>query len=284
MGQKTNSNILRLQISNTNWKSKYYAKTIEESSLYIYDDLQIKCYLDRIFHLYGLITQTCKLSYSKNVLHIFLSFFTSFKFFLKYNKAFRKIKKFSSLGYNFSENILESLVWYTNKKVNIVLIFQSLNKGHSLYLTNKQLKLLLKSCFTLRQFLKVPTFKETINVFLISVKKKNSAKLLSEFLAVHIATMKKPNYFLLFLKRLLFTLLNTQLFSTRGIKILIKGRVNRARRAKTRTIIWGQVPLQKFQSNINYNCTTSFTPNGTFGVKVWVHEALKILLKHVFCN
>ena len=71
MGQKTNSNILRLQISNTNWKSKYYAKTKEESSLYIYDDLQIKRYLDRVFHIHGLIIQTCKLFYSKN-LYIFI--------------------------------------------------------------------------------------------------------------------------------------------------------------------------------------------------------------------
>lgn len=274
MGQKTNTNILRLQISNTNWKSKYYAKTKEESSLYIYDDLQVKRYLNRVFNIYGLIIQTCKFSYSNNVLKIFISFFISLRVL---KKRFKKLKKISVLQHSFSENILESLVMYTNKTAAIVLIFQNLNKGHSLKLTTKKLQLFKKSCLKLRKFSKITAFKETINILLISLKKKNSAKLLAEFLAVHLLSMKKQNLFLLFLKQLTFTLINSRFFSTKGIKIIIKGRFNRASRARTRTITLGQVSLQNFHSKISYNCTTSFTSNGTFGIKVWIHENFKII-------
>ena len=39
MGQKTNSNILRLGINNNDWKSRYYNKTPEESSFLIFQEV-----------------------------------------------------------------------------------------------------------------------------------------------------------------------------------------------------------------------------------------------------
>ena len=57
-----------------------------------------------------------------------------------------------------------------------------------------------------------------------------------------------------------------------GIKIVIKGRFNRAPRAKTNIICFGKFSLQSFNSKIDYYQSTAYTVNGTFGVKVWLCE------------
>ena len=57
-----------------------------------------------------------------------------------------------------------------------------------------------------------------------------------------------------------------------GVKIVIKGRFNGAPRARSKIIQVGNIPLQSFKAKIDYSQTTSYTPNGTFGVKVWICE------------
>jgi ribosomal protein S3 len=66
----------------------------------------------------------------------------------------------------------------------------------------------------------------------------------------------------------------TKTFSiAKGIKIKIKGRFNGAPRAKHKIInIGNNMPVLTLNSNIDYAETTSYTSNGTFGVKVWVCE------------
>ena len=59
----------------------------------------------------------------------------------------------------------------------------------------------------------------------------------------------------------------------KGIKIKVKGRFNGAPRAKDKLInIKNGVPTLTINSKIDYAETTSFSPNGTFGVKVWIDE------------
>jgi small subunit ribosomal protein S3 len=60
-----------------------------------------------------------------------------------------------------------------------------------------------------------------------------------------------------------------------GIKILIKGRLNGVPRAKKKLILVGNVTTQKIEKNLDYSETTSYTTNGTFGVKVWISEKIK---------
>jgi len=58
-----------------------------------------------------------------------------------------------------------------------------------------------------------------------------------------------------------------------GIKIKVKGRFNRAPRARHKFIIIGKgVPALTLNSKIDYAESTSFSTNGTFGVKVWICE------------
>jgi len=75
MGQKTNTNLLRLNIEKINWKAKYYAKTHEESTFYVFNYLGIKKYIYRVFTIFGVSIKTLKLSYSQSFLKIFISFF-----------------------------------------------------------------------------------------------------------------------------------------------------------------------------------------------------------------
>lgn len=58
----------------------------------------------------------------------------------------------------------------------------------------------------------------------------------------------------------------------KGIKILIKGRLNGKPRSNYRIIQIGKISLQTIESVISHNQSTSFTPYGTFGIKVWICE------------
>jgi ribosomal protein S3 len=53
----------------------------------------------------------------------------------------------------------------------------------------------------------------------------------------------------------------------------VKGRLNGRPRARSRVIkIAKNISVLTMDFNINYSEATAFTPNGTFGIKVWIHE------------
>jgi len=169
---------------------------------------------------------------------------------------------------NFSEQLLESLSIFTNKKFNIFVTFQNLNKGFSLTLNNIQATFKKKKLLKLRRESRNKFFKETVHILLITVLKKNSAQLLAEFIASQLRTIKRSNFFLIFIKRFLITLISEKEFSKiSGVKIIIKGRFNGAPRARKRIYIAGKIPVLTFDSTISHHQATSYTPNGTFGVK-----------------
>ena len=78
MGQKINSNIFRLGVKNE-WKSKYFEKTKEEFSLYAYQSLEIKKFLQKFLTLNGLIFHDFKLQYSGNTIYVSVSYYTTSK-------------------------------------------------------------------------------------------------------------------------------------------------------------------------------------------------------------
>lgn len=368
MAQKINSNIFRLGIKKNEWKYKYFENTKEEFSLYAYQSLEIKKFLQRFLTINGLMFHDFKLQYTDNTLHIFISYYTTSKaallvnkintdqklkvkkrnFYLKPKKKRKKttqiislkkrlfkLRRFFSIYYksnkktkkcfrkkyirkfkdektqyivkkqlkkriillknyknnlkmknyknvhhlklnSFSEQLLESLSIYTNKKFNIFITFQNLNKGLSLNLNNSQAKFLKKKLLELRHESRNKFFKKTINILVITVIIENSAQLLAEFIASQLSIMKKHNFFLIFIKRFLITLLSEKNFSNiSGVKFTIKGRFNGAPRAHQRNYVIGNVPIQTIDANINYYQATSYTSNGTFGIKVWICKKKK---------
>jgi len=319
MGQKTNSNIFRLGLKNNNWKSKYFEKSSEEFSLYSFQDFEIQKYLKQFLKLNGLILHNYKLQYSETTIHIFISYYITFKsltlinkinsnqniisikktnkkknfFFttnqkrkpkkrLKLLKQYKKILNYNRSKnlkiyktINFAEKLLEGLTIFTNKKINIFITFQNINKGLSMKLNLNQFKSLKQMLLQFRRDFRLNFFKETLNILLICINKKNSARLLSEYISYQLNKLtktKQHRFFLIFIKRMLVTLSKTNFYKINGIKIIIKGRFNGVPRARKHILLIGKVPLQSFDSKIDYYQSTAYTSNGTFGVKTWICE------------
>ena len=158
-----------------------------------------------------------------------------------------KIKK--TLDKNsFSRLLIKSLSFFVKKNTNIVLLFQALNKGFSLKLNKFQLKHFKKILLGLRKNAKHKFFKETINILLISIVKSKSAGLLSEYIGIQLEKLtktKRHRFFLIFLKKTIAALINTNLSKVRGIKIIVTGRLNAAPRTKKQILSVGKIPLQE---------------------------------------
>ena len=275
MGQKVNSNILRLSLKKNEWKSKYIEKLTEESSIFVYNDLEIRKYLDRFFQLHGLILHDCKINYSNNRLEISLSYFVTTKA-LKLISPAKVMRKSATIqpknGLNFTEMWLESISEFTKRKVNGSGVFYELNRGFSINIRKNQASSLKKIKTQLRQFKRAQFFRETLNILFVVIRKGESSKLLAQFIALQLSTTKRHNFFLIFLKQSLILLLQSNFSAVSGVKIVIKGRFNGAPRARSQTLLIGSVPQQFFDAKIRYSEATAYTPNGTFGIKCWISE------------
>ena len=172
--------------------------------------------------------------------------------------------------------MLESLYIYTKKKINISIKLQNLNKKKQLsYIQIENYKIVFKQ---LKKFVRNSFFREAINILFIHISKRKSAKLLASFISYQFQLnqirsdqnniSRKDNYFLGFLKHSIKLLMTTENSKILGAKITIKGRFNKAPRAKKVIMQFGKFSLQSINSKINYYKSTAYTINGTFGVKV----------------
>jgi hypothetical protein len=199
----------------------------------------------------------------------------------KINLLSYRLGKNQTISLNeFQEILLENLAKYTKNKVSICVTLQNLNTDKEWSPNQiKNFKIVFKQ---LRKFVKNSFFKEAINILFVHVLKRKSAKLLAEFISDQfrlnqlrtdqIAISRKDNYFLGFLKQSIKLLIQSEMSGLTGIKIVIKGRFNRAPRARTVIIQFGKFSLQSFNSKIDYFKSTAYTINGTFGVKIWTCE------------
>jgi len=58
----------------------------------------------------------------------------------------------------------------------------------------------------------------------------------------------------------------------KGVKIMVKGRLNGAEIARKEWLKKGNLSLQTLRSNIDYAQATAYTTYGTIGVKVWISK------------
>jgi len=170
----------------------------------------------------------------------------------------------------FIDKLVASLTLFLGKKYNIKVILKNINKGLSFRLRNKESFLIRKFILKLRFYTQFDFFTESLNILLHIIKKKKSAKLLSEFLSLRFSILKKHNFFLTFIRRTLIILVNSKYSDIKGIKVKITGRFNGAPRAKKRMFKIKKMPVQTFRSIIDYYPSVSYTSNGTFGVKIWI--------------
>lgn len=306
MGQKVNANVFRLGYKNNEWNSKYIENNSEELSLYLYQDFEIKNYINRFFKQHKLLINSYKIQRSEETINIYISYYITLKslnlihninsiqniiiknYFLKNNQKkniskkrlwiiyLLKKKLYEKNSYYrtniFAEKLLESLTIFTNRTLNINIILQNINKGLSLRFKDFQLKSFGKTIIKLRKYSKTLFFRESINILSVAIRKKNSSKLLVEFLAFQFSVIKRHNFFLNFFKRALILMVNSKFSCINGIKILIKGRLNGKPRASSKILQVGKVSLQTLNAKINLSQSVAFSQYGTFGIKVWICE------------
>lgn len=304
-------------MNNQYWKSKYFAKNINESHVYIFRSLEIKQYLQQILKSQGFVLHTYKLNFSNSIINVFISIYRTKQTYniIKKNKPqdtlllknkiksycerkckfiplptklkYRKILKLyknslftlnsSKLNRNFLKKILESLNLFTNNKFNITLTVKEINNINTEPNANQ---VLLK----LKKFQKTPFFPEGNNFLIPFMTQDNSAKLLTNFIAIQLKTIKRHNFFFNFLKESLVLALNQKISKIQGVKLVIKGRLNNAARAKHKIFKIGKIPQTTINSNIDYAKSTAFTLNGTLGIKVWVCKKPKKNIIKCFYN
>lgn len=200
--------------------------------------------------------------------------------FLKNYKKFLFIKNYENAKTidtnKFLSNFFESIHLFINKKINIFLTLQQLNKNLKQNIDIDKAKLLKKKLINFKKYDQNKFFKDGVNVIFICTTQKNCANLLAQFIAIQLPKLKRHKFFLKFIKATLLLFSKNNLSNIQGIKIKIKGRFNGAPRAKHNIITIGNgVPNLTINSKIDYSEEIAYTSNGTFGVKVWIHEKFK---------
>lgn len=303
MGQKANSNLLRLGIYNNEWKSRYIEQNAEELSLLVFQDIKIKEFIIRFFEINGIIISEININRSSNTIIIFISYFISLDSIQKIQNNLNDINKYDyfSANYkksrnyylylfkekklkkknfnkkrllikNFLEKIISVINKYLRKNYNIEIISQILNKNLTTRLNNVESIEFRKLIINLRFYRKANFFKEFINIIVLLCKKKNSSNILIKFIGLKLRNMKKHNYFINFIKKSFNYIINSNISNIDGLKLIFKGRLNGSPRYKKKIIQIGRISLQSLNSNIVYNEFVIFSNNGTIGLKLWVSE------------
>nr|QXV92926.1 ribosomal protein S3 [Nitzschia anatoliensis] len=164
-------------------------------------------------------------------------------------------------------NFFKVLTLFTGGNFNIIVNFCCLNKDLGF------LKKTQEKNFTLLQKFKGTSFlKEGIELLFHVTYARNSASLLAKFIGIQIRKVKRSKFFFSFLKQTLTAFVSSSLSKIKGIKILIKGRLNGVPRASHKVITIGDVPVQSINAIIDYAQVTIHNSNGSYGIKIWIVE------------
>ena len=164
-------------------------------------------------------------------------------------------------------DMFKTLSLFLNNTNKINVNFSCLNKDFSFLKTIQTKKFIL-----LQKFRTTPFLKEGLELLFYVICNRNSANLLAKFIALQIKKIKRQKFFLSFLKQSLTVMLNSEISTVKGIKIILKGRLNGVPRAKHTIIVVGDVPVQSISETMDYSQVTVHNANGSYGIKVWVVE------------
>lgn len=188
-------------------------------------------------------------------------------------KGYKTVNQYNAN--RFISKILKSLTVFTAKKHNIIINLKQTNKESIFFQIISKIN---KSRFCenitqLRKFQQGEFFKKGFNLLYNFALNQQKPLFLVKTITFYLKLLKRPNFFLRFLKLALKTLLNEMPVQFERIQIQIKGRFNGVPRSKCKTIHIGKnIPVLTFNSNMDYSESTAYTSNGTFGVKVWVYS------------
>ena len=163
------------------------------------------------------------------------------------------------------DQLFRVLNLFTKNKFNIVINFCCINKDLTF------LKFAQTKKFSLLQKFRNTSFlKEGVEVLFHVVYNKNSANLLVRFIALQLKKIKRQKLFFSFLKQALSILIDSNFSKVKGIKIIVKGRLNGVPRARHKIISVGDVPVQSINEELDYSQTTIHNSSGSYGIKVWI--------------
>nr|YP_009829240.1 ribosomal protein S3 [Codium fragile]QJC59758.1 ribosomal protein S3 [Codium fragile] len=163
------------------------------------------------------------------------------------------------------DRLFKVLNLFTNNKLNIVVNFCCINKDLTFLKFSQTKKFSL-----LQKFRNTPFLKEGTELLFHIVYTKNSANLLVRFIAIQLKKIKRQKLFFSFLKQALSILIDSNFSKIKGIKIIVKGRLNGVPRAKHKIISVGDVPVQSIDEELDYSQTTVHNSSGSYGIKAWV--------------
>jgi ribosomal protein S3 len=345
MGQKLNPTIFRLGV-NKIWKTEFFEKKNRELPLYVFKDLEIRNYIERVFETNGIIVHDYKQHYNASTLNLYISYFITPDFvlnsqrnnepliiksaggnqslihkilnknhfsytalsykmlshsLLEKSSQFYKIKHYLKLSLHpslsaqsffkdllgdqknkyldhlFSQPIMQLegflaqvftvLNLFTGNQLNIVVNFCCVNKNIQ-FLKSTQ----TPSFISFQKFRSTPFFKEGIELLFNVTYNTNSANLLAKFIASQFKKVKRHKSLLSFLKQTLSVLVASSLSKIKGVKIIVKGRLNGVPRARHKIITIGDIPVQAILAKLDYSQTTAHNSNGSYGIKVWIVE------------
>lgn len=165
------------------------------------------------------------------------------------------------------QNMFKTLSLFLDNTTKINANFSCLNKDFSFLKALQTKKFIL-----LQKFRTTPFLKEGLELLFYVTCNRNTANLLAKFIALQIKKIKRQKFFLSFLKQSLTVMLSSEISTVKGIKIILKGRLNGVPRAKHTMLVIGDVPVQSISEKIDYSQTTIHNSNGSYGIKVWVVE------------
>jgi hypothetical protein len=165
------------------------------------------------------------------------------------------------------DQIFQVLNLFVGGRLNIIVHFCCINKNIQ-FSESMQKKIFI----SLQKFRNTSFFKEGIELLCHVAYNRNSANLLARFIAFQLKKVKRHKFLLSFLKQTLSSLLNSNFSKIKGVKIIVKGRLNGVPRAKHKMIIIGDVPVQSISTKLDYSQATAHNANGSYGIKVWVVE------------
>ena len=132
MGQKINPTIFRLGVNKT-WKTEFFEKKNHELPLYVFKDLEVRNYIERVLETYGIILHDYKQHYNGSTLNLYVSYFVTSDFTLNKKESVEKLVIKDSEGkkktITNSNNSVKSLGYFqSNQKMT-----GSLNEPARLY-------------------------------------------------------------------------------------------------------------------------------------------------------
>lgn len=242
---------------NKDWKLKYFEKNTYESHVNIFKSLEVGNYFKQLLKKQGFNLQSYRLIFSNYMLNIFLSIYKKNEKTAHSNKNEglnnKKTKVFSKINL---KNILKNLNEFIGNRLHITLKIMIINNPKRHKTTNKIL-----SSLNLHRF----RISEMKRLYFTLATQPDSAKLLGDFIAEQLRITKRHNFFLSSLNKSLTLIIPQKCFK-------IKGSLNNAARSRNQIMKIGKVPLLTENIKIDYPESTSFTPNGTIGVQVWISQ------------